>query len=104
MEYIINLINSNPTIIYGLLTSLGFIIIDTLLGYMLALKNGNFDISKIPQFLSTGVLPYVGGLIIIAGFSLIITEIVPVFITCVGLVSLKFGKEIILDKAKQLFS
>ena len=43
------------------------IVIDVFLGVFKALKTDhNFDIRKLPQFLASGVLPYIGGLGVLA--------------------------------------
>ncbi len=44
------------------------IIIDTILGVIRALisSDGPFDFRKLPQFLASGILPYVGGLGVVA--------------------------------------
>lgn len=103
MELIINLFNDNMAIFYSLLTCLGFIICDTLLGFIKAWKDSEFDLSLAPQFLKSNIFPYIGGLIILASFSLMIEEMVSIFYIAVGLVMVKFGKEIIIEKVKGLF-
>jgi len=42
------------------------IALDTVLGIMQALKEGTFDWSKLAKFFKTGVLPYVGGTLVLA--------------------------------------
>jgi len=99
-----NFFTSNSTILYGLYISLGLIVVDTLVGYLLAYKEGTFDWSKAPQALSTNVVPYIGGLILLAFFALINSDLESVFwLGCAG-VSIKFGKEIIVEKVKKLFN
>jgi len=103
MDTIMNFFAENTAILYSLLTCLGFITCDALLGWIKGYKEDNFDLSLVPQFLKTNVFPYMGGLIILAFFSCLIPDLISVFYVAVGLVSLKFGKEAILEKAKGLF-
>lgn len=53
-------------VIPALWVVLALILIDTVLAICLKLKTKEFDVSKLPQFLITGVLPYTGGLIVLA--------------------------------------
>lgn len=50
----------------ALIVVLVAILVNTLLGVFLAVREGTFDIRILPQFLATSVLPYVGGLIVLA--------------------------------------
>lgn len=45
---------------------LAAILVKTFFGVILAIKAGEFDIRKPPQFLATNVVPYVGGMAILA--------------------------------------
>lgn len=45
-------------LLYALLFVLALIVVDVLLGVSVALKNGTFDLKKLPQFLKTQILPY----------------------------------------------
>ncbi len=58
---------TNMTIVNATLIVVAAIIIDALLGILKTFKpdNENFDIRKLPQFVASGILPYVGGLLII---------------------------------------
>lgn len=62
----LSILNMPSDVIATLLAVLGIILVDTLLGVMLAISKEQFDIRKFPQFLKTSVLPFVGGLIILA--------------------------------------
>jgi len=104
MDSIIKLFAENSAIFYSLLTCLGFIFCDTLLGYAKAWKEGNFDLSLAPKFLVSNIFPYIGALIILALFSLFIEDMISLFYIAVGLVMVKFGKEIITEKIKALFN
>lgn len=78
--------------------SVGFIFADVIVGWIKAILNKEFDISKAPQFLATNIFPYIGGLIIIGLMANFISEIKPIFFALTALVDLKFGKEIIIEK------
>ena len=56
----------DKAIVISLLTVLGLIVIDTLLGWLIAFSKGEFDIRKAPQFLRTKILPFVGPLVLLA--------------------------------------
>ena len=91
------------TILNSLIISLVLILTDALMGIFLSIKGKTFDIRVMPQFLKTNLLPYIGGLLIIGIGANYISELMPVFLTCVSLVSIKFGIEIIKDKVIKLF-
>lgn len=91
------------TILNSLIISLVLILTDALMGILLSIKGKTFDIRVMPQFLKTNLLPYIGGLLIIGIGANYISELMPVFLTCVSLVSIKFGIEIIKDKVIKLF-
>lgn len=93
----------DTTILYSLYVSLAFILVDTIFGVLLSIKNKTFNISDLPKFISTAVLPYIGGLVILAIFANYLKDFVSVFIIMTGLVDLKFGKECLMDKVKELF-
>lgn len=58
----------DPKVLTTLGTALGLVLLDLLLGIILSIKQGNFDVRKLPQFLTSGVLPYVGSLMMLALF------------------------------------
>jgi hypothetical protein len=45
-------------LLYALLFVLALILVDVVLGIAVALKDGTFDLAKLPQFLKTQILPY----------------------------------------------
>ncbi|MGC9030109.1 MAG: hypothetical protein ACP5LD_10605 [Desulfomonilaceae bacterium] len=47
----------------------GLIVLDTILGIALAVTKGNFKFSEIARWLQTAVLPYLGGLLVLAYLS-----------------------------------
>lgn len=93
--------NLSPEVVSALVVVLCTILVDTGLGVTLALKEGTFDIRKLPRFLETAVLPYVGSLVILAlGSSN--PEIKIVFFSASGFAVLKYIAEI-KDKVQQIF-
>jgi len=94
----------------GILAALGavlvLILIDTLLGVILSIKAGTFDIRKLPQFIATNVLPFVGGLTVLALATFIVgdysTQITAIFYAAAAATAAKFIAEI-KDKAIQIF-
>lgn len=98
------LVQTKQAIFYGLIISLGFIIVDTLMGYLVAYKEGTFDWSKAPQTVAKNIFPFIGGLIVLAVFAVSISQLEAVFWLATGCVSVKFGKEIIIEKVKKLFN
>jgi len=59
---------SNFGVFHALAIVVAAILADTVLGILKTFKAGqeNFNLRKLPQFLATGVLPYAGGLGVIA--------------------------------------
>jgi len=49
-------------VVTTLLSVLTLILVDTVLGILASLKMGQFDLRKLPQFLSRNVLPFIGAL------------------------------------------
>jgi hypothetical protein len=99
-------------IIKSLLAILTLIIVDTILGILISFKRKQFDLSLVPLFLASNVLPYMGGLIVLALLSVYLSLLDPdlgslleyLYYTAAATVGLKFSKEALLDKIKQLFS
>ena len=96
------LTNIDPNIILGVKLAVMFIVADTLFGYFLALKNRTFDIKKVPQFLATGVLPYVGGLLITAFLAILDANFMYLFASAVAGITIKFGWETLKEKLVEL--
>ena len=96
---LINLINI--VILRVLLATLAIICLDAILGVWLAWTKDELDISKLPQFLKTNVLPYVGALTLIALWSLWLPEIEALFYVFAAAANIKFLKEI-KDKMLEL--
>ena len=93
------------TVIYLFITVTAAIVIDTVLGVIKSFKAGqdSFDIRLLPKFLATGILPYVGGLGIIALVAQFIGEpyVVLFYATATG-VTAKYVAEI-KDKLTAIF-
>jgi len=58
-----------PKVLVALAGVLALILLDFILGALVAMKTSTFDVRKLPQFLETSFVPYVGGLLILALFS-----------------------------------
>lgn len=86
-----------------LLLALMPILLDTLFGILVSIKNRTFSVSKMPQFLVTNVFPYIAALVTLALLSAYLSELEYLYYVAVGMVALKFSKEALLDKMKQLF-
>lgn len=84
-------------------TVLGLIMADFIFGVLVSLRNGNFNFSKLPQFVETSLVPYIGGLLVLALFSNVNTELGALFFTIAATITAKFLADIVA-KANQLFS
>lgn len=104
MEFLNNLLINNMDMVNILISVLVFILADTFMGWFLALKTGTFDLALVPQFLKNNVFPYMGALIMLAVLGLVSPEIKGIFFIIAGLVALKFSKEAILEKGKELIT
>jgi energy-coupling factor transporter transmembrane protein EcfT len=93
----------DSTILNSLLVVLASILLDMLMGVCIAIKTGTFSLSKLPKFLASNVVPYIGGLIILAVFANYVSEMEYLFYAGVGLVTVKFSKEALVDKLTTLF-
>lgn len=51
---------------WTLAVAVALIALDTILGILLGIKDKTFDLRILPQFLFTGVLPFLGGLALLA--------------------------------------
>lgn len=92
------LTNIDTNIILGIKICLIAILGDTAVTWLLAFIEGEFDIRKAPQFIKTNVLPYIGGLLIVAILAITDVNYMPVFIAITSIITAKFGVEIIKDK------
>lgn len=62
-----------------LLVTVGLIVLDTLLGWTLALQGGTWDWRKVGRFVETSILPYVGGLLGLAAVAVLAPQSAAVF-------------------------
>ena len=84
-------------------TVLGLILADFIFGVLVSLRNGNFSFSKLPRFVETSLVPYIGGLLVLALFSNVNAELGALFFTIAATITAKFLADI-AAKATQLFS
>lgn len=85
-------------ILYGFVIAICSILLDFLLGVILSVKKGKFEISKLPQFLASNIFPYIGGLGVVALMALWVPEFDYLFFAGTAAVALKFSKEALIDK------
>lgn len=86
----------------ALLTVLAIITLDTLLGILVSLKQGEFNWRELPRFMQTAILPYVGGLLLLGLVSMLSPEIASIFYAAAAATTAKFLAEI-KDKIVLLF-
>lgn len=91
-----------PKVLVALGTVLGLILGDTLLGVFVAIKNGEFSFSKLAQFVQSSLIPYLGGLLVLALFSNSNAELSAIFFTIAAAITAKFVADII-SKTSTLF-
>lgn len=89
-------------VLASLASALGLVLLDFVLGALVALKTRTFKFSKLPQFMETSFIPYVGGLLILALFTNY-PQIQTVFFSITAAVGVKFLADI-LSKIANLFS
>ena len=101
----LNLIQSfmAPNVLLTLETTLGLILADFIFGVLVSFRNGDFSLSKLPQFMETSLIPYIGGLLALALFSKANAELGALFFTIAATVTVKFLADIV-SKATQLFN
>lgn len=93
----------DDSILFGLKAAILAIIGDTVIGWILAITKGKFDIRLVPKFLRTNVFPYMSILFVLAGMTVVSPDYKPVFFFICTLVTAKFGVEAIKDKLTQFF-
>lgn len=94
----------------SLLFVVGLVFADTVLGGLVAKKQDEFDWTLLPQFLGSGILIYVGGLLVLAGLAYLMPFILPqaagplggIFYTAAVTVAIKYFTDL-KDKVKLLF-
>lgn len=90
-------------IIGSMVVALATILLDFTLGLLISVKQKTFDVGKLPQFLANNVLPFVGGLAVIAIMAVFVPALEYVYYAGVALVAVKFSKEALLEKMTLLF-
>lgn len=101
----LDIINSfvAPAALTTLEAVLALVLADFIFGILVSLRTGTFSASKLPQFIQTSLLPYSGGLLVLALFSNANTALGALFFTTATTVTVKFVADIVA-KATQLFS
>lgn len=97
-----DLINPEIGIMYSMLIVAAVIAADTLFGILVGVRNREFDFRILPQFLITGVLPFLGGLIVLALLANYIVAFDGLFYTAAAFVVAKYVGDL-LEKFKLLF-
>jgi len=92
-----------PKVLAALGGALALILADFVLGVFLSAKQGKFDVRKLPQFLSTSVLPYVGSLVLLALFVGVSPVLETVFFAVTAAVAVKYLADI-KDKLGGIFT
>lgn len=90
------------TIAWTLLTVLMLIMLDTLLGIMLAFSQGEFNPRKLPVFLKNNLLPYVGALALLAFGAMSLDVLKVLFFTSAAAAIAKFLADL-KDKLTNIF-
>ncbi len=89
-------------VLTALLTVLGLVLADFALGVTVAIIQKQFDVRKLPDFIRTGVLPYVVPLIVLAAMAGSNASLQAVFFTSAAALTAKFIADI-KDKLVSLF-
>lgn len=100
MDFLANIDNS---IILGIKICLIAILGDAMIGWLIAYLKGEFDIRKVPQFLKTNILPYIGSLFILGLLATLDSIYLPVFAGVVIFITGKFSIEALKDKVYDYF-
>lgn len=98
-----NIIELPKTVGAALIVVIAMILVDFLLAIFISLKEKTFDFKKLPQFVCSSILPYVGGLLVLA----IVAQYVEncyteLFLSVAGLVAIKYLVDV-KDKIIKLF-
>ncbi len=87
---------------YKLITILILIAVDFVMGVVIAIKNGQFQLSKIAEFLNTSVLYFLGGYILIGVAATVSESINEEVVTAAWALLDVTMVGFIIDKAKKL--
>ncbi|MEW6016509.1 MAG: hypothetical protein AB1760_00380 [Pseudomonadota bacterium] len=82
--------NFDPVILNTLFSVLVLVVADVLLGVIGAASKGEFDVRKLPQFLQTGVLQFVGSLVVLALLAPVSPVLKGLFVASAAAVDAKF--------------
>ena len=89
---------------YALLVLLMAILVDAILGMLISIKDKTFEWSTLAKFVISGVVTYVGGILVLAlAAQLAGLYFRELFYIIGGIIAIKYSAEIFL-KAKQLFT
>jgi hypothetical protein len=92
MEWVIELPQEVGPALVIVLTA---ILLDVVLGIMVHIKVGDFDVRLLPKFLLTGVIPYVGGLLFLAIAAQYVGVVYrEIFLSVAGLIGIKYIAEL----------
>lgn len=92
----------DPKVSATLGTVLSLVLADFVFGVLVSLKNGDFSASKLPKFVETSLLPYIGGLLVLALFSNANAGLGALFFTIAATITVKFLADI-TSKVTKLF-
>lgn len=95
-------LNLDPKILWTFLGVLTLIVVKTLLTWIIAWRDGKFDIREAPRFIVTQVLPYMAGLLVLALPSLWHPDLAIAYFAGAGVVGLKYMAEV-KDRFQALF-
>lgn len=87
-------LNLDPNILWVLLAVLTLIFVKTFLAWIIAWRDGKFDVREAPRFVITQVLPYVAGLLVLALPSLWHEDLAIIYFAGAGVVGLKYLAEV----------
>lgn len=87
-------INLDPKILWTFVGILTLIVVKTLLAWIVAWRDGKFDIREAPRFIVTNVLPYTAGLLVLALPSLWHPDLSLIYFAGAGVVGLKYLAEV----------
>jgi len=86
-----------------LMIVVAMILVDFLMGVFISIRDGVFDFKKLPQFVCSSILPYIGGLLVLAIVAQYIGDLyLELFLSISGLVVVKYIVNI-KDKVFVLF-
>lgn len=95
-------VDLDPAILWAFVISTGLLLLKVLLGISVAIKDGTFDVRRMPEFLATNVLPYLLPLAGMAAMSIILPAIKIIYLSSVSLYGAKLLADI-KDKINTLY-